>query len=249
MADDHDRTIPATPRRREAAHRAGLGAPADLPAWAASVATVIVLAPAWARATIPAAAESFRVACAAAPGGGAPGHVPWPLSAAVLAPTVGLVLAAVAAGLAVRFVCEGPIWLPSRAAPDLRRIDPWAGVQRIFSRRTLATLVQSAAAVVIVLAAAAVVARPLVAVQAVAVSPDEIGAVAAAGWWATAWIAATAAAVGTAQWLLARRGFERQIRMTPQEFAEERKELQADPRVRMRTRDWERRQPATAGTS
>jgi len=249
MADDHDRSIPATPRRREAARRAGLGAPADLPAWAASTATLVLLAPAWARTTIPAAADSFRAACAAALAGGGPGDVPWPLPLAVLLPTAGIVLASALAGVAVRVTCEGVVWLPGRVAPDFQRIDPRAGLQRIFSWRTVAAVGTSAVAVAVVLAGAAVVARPLAAVQAMPASPDEIASVAATGWRTTAWIAATAAAVALGQWLLARRGFERRIRMTPQEFAEERKDLQADPRVRMRGREWERRQPTTAGTS
>jgi flagellar biosynthesis protein FlhB len=35
------------------------------------------------------------------------------------------------------------------------------------------------------------------------------------------------------RWLAARRRFEQQIRMTPEEFAEEAKSAQADPKVRM----------------
>ena len=41
------------------------------------------------------------------------------------------------------------------------------------------------------------------------------------------------AAVAVAQWGLARWRFERRIRMTPQEFADEAKSMQADPKVRL----------------
>jgi len=242
MSDTADRTIAASPRRREAARRAGLGAAADLPAWAASAGTAILLAPAWARSTIPAAADSFRESCAAALGGG--GRVdglPWPLPAAVVLPTLALIAASAAAGLAVRFACDGVSWLPGRAAPDLRRIDPLAGLRRIFSVGTLATIGVSAAGLAALVAAALLVARPLAAIQAVAVSPDGVAAVAAVGWWAAARLVAVAAAVAACQWLLARRRFERRLRMTPQELAEEQKDLQADPRVRLLQR--QRRQP------
>lgn len=234
MSDDSSRTIPATPRRREAARRAGLGAPADLPAWAASAATAILLAPAWAQVTIPAAAESFRQTCAAAlTAGGSVAEVPWPLPFAVVLPTLGVVAASAAAGLAVRFTTDGFVWQPGRAAFDPRRIDPLAGLRRIFSRGTLATIGSAAAGLSLLTAAAWSLARPLVALQSQPVAVDDVGGIAAAGWRAVVWLVAAAALVGGGQWLLARRRFERQIRMTPQELADEVKDLQADPRVRL----------------
>jgi flagellar biosynthesis protein FlhB len=45
---------------------------------------------------------------------------------------------------------------------------------------------------------------------------------------------AAAAAVAAAQWGLARLRFEKRIRMTPQEFQEEMKGMEADPKVRLR---------------
>lgn len=246
MSDASDRTLPATPRRREAARRAGLGAPADLPAWAASAATAVLLAPAWARSTIPAAADAFRETCAAALADGGAGDVPWPLPVAVVLPSLGLVAAATAAGLAVRFFADGLRWQPGLAAPDPRRIDPWAGLARIFSRGTVIAFLVSSAGLVILLVAAARVAGPLAALQASPPAPDAVGGLAAAGWRATLSLVAVAAAVAAGQWLLARLRFERGLRMTPQEFADERRDLQADPRVRLLQR--ERRQPAAAGS-
>ena len=234
MSDDPSRTIPATPRRREAARREGLGAPADLPAWAASAATAILLAPAWARATIPAAAESVREACAAAAAsGGTVANLPWPLPPAVILPTLGVVAAAAAAGLAVRLATDGVAWQPGRAAPDLGRIDPLAGLRRIFSRSTVATIGTAAAGLMVLGVAAFVLARPLLVVQAWPVTGEHVGSLAATGWRALIWLVAAAAAVAAFQWLLARRRFERRIRMTPQELADEVKDLQADPRVRL----------------
>lgn len=246
MSDAADRTLPATPRRREAARRAGMGAPADLPACAASAATAIVLAPAWARSTIPAAAESFRETCAAALHAGG-GDMPWPLPPAVVLPTLGLVAASLTAGLAVRFLCEGVRWQPGLAAPDLRRIDPLAGLKRIVSWGTATSALVAAAAFAILVGAAGWAARPLVALQATPATPDEIGHLALAGWRAALAFVAVAAVVAAGQWLLARLRFERGIRMTPREFAEERKDLESDPRVRLLVR--ERRQAVAAGSA
>ena len=44
MSDAADRTIPATPRRRELARRQGFMPMASLPAWVATVATVLLVA-------------------------------------------------------------------------------------------------------------------------------------------------------------------------------------------------------------
>jgi flagellar biosynthetic protein FlhB/type III secretion protein U len=42
-----------------------------------------------------------------------------------------------------------------------------------------------------------------------------------------------AAAVAAAQWGLARVAFERRLRMTPEEFKEEMRSLEADPRIKL----------------
>jgi len=58
---------------------------------------------------------------------------------------------------------------------------------------------------------------------------------------------AAAAVVAVAWWLLARRRFEQRIRMTPEEFADEAKSVQSDPKIRL-LRQQARRQP-TAGAA
>ena len=249
MAAQQDRTIPATPRRREQARRAGLGAPAELPAWAAIAATAILLLPVWVRWTVPAAGTAVRDSLAAALSPGRAGDVSWGPLAAILLPTAGLIAASAAAGLAVRFLCDGLSWRPGRAAIDLRRIDPLAGLGRIFSRSTLAGLVMAGGGLAAVVAAACLLSQPLARVQETPAGPGEIGGVAAVAWRALVGLAATAAVVAIVQWLLARRRFERSIRMTPTELAEEQKEIQADPRVRLLQRQGPRRDQPAAGTS
>jgi flagellar biosynthetic protein FlhB len=153
--------------------------------------------------------------------------------AAILLPTLGVVLASTSAALAVRFMLDGLSWEPGRLAPDLQRVDPFAGLRRICSLATLGAIVGSGLGLAALVAATGFAARPLVAILSAAAGP-----VTGAQAWAAAshtltGLAAAAAAVAVVQWGLARLRFERRIRMTPQEFADEAKSMQADPKVRL----------------
>jgi flagellar biosynthesis protein FlhB len=72
---------------------------------------------------------------------------------------------------------------------------------------------------------------------------------AAAAWRATAWLIAGAAVVAVAAWGSARRRFERRIRMTPEEFAEEARSMQSDPKVRLLQQQRRRVAQPTAGAA
>lgn len=245
MADDADRTIPATPRRREAARRSGAMPPATLPAWAATATTAILLLPAWGRSTLPAAVEVLRqtIPAAARPGGE---MTPLPVMP-LLVPTVGLVLASAAAGLCVRFAMDGVGWHPGRLAPDLRRLDPFAGLARIVAPGTLAAVLGNLAALAAVAATVAAAAGPLAAVVSGDGGPGDPVAAWAAACGLLPWAVAPAAGIAVVQWALGRRRFERRLRMTPQEFADETRGLRADPRVRLLHRAPTRRaQPPSA---
>jgi flagellar biosynthesis protein FlhB len=84
----------------------------------------------------------------------------------------------------------------------------------------------------VTVAAAVLAMRPLLAPAGLSGIGDE-ARVAAAVWGAAAWLFAAAALVAVVRWLAARRRFEQQIRMTPEEFAEEAKSAQADPKIRL----------------
>lgn len=234
MADTADRTIPATPRRREQARRAGQEPTATLPAWAASAATAILLTPAWARSTIPAAAEAFREAASAA---ALPGDAFAPISIAVVMPSLGLIAASAAVGMAVHLATGGVSFQASRAAFTLQRINPLAGMQRIFSGGTLLGMLGHAAALAALVVVAIMAGRPLAAMMAV---PNEGPAVSDVAWRTIAWLSVAAVALATVQWFVARRRFERRIMMTPQEFADEAKDLQADPRIKLLQQEMKR---------
>ena len=229
MSDAADRTIPATPRRRELARRQGFMPMAGLPAWAA--------------ATFPAAIamiqQSASVAAAAID---APPRLDVLLPAAVVLPTVALVAVAGAVGVAVRMLLEGPAWRPARIAPAFDRISLLAGLARIFSMTTLASLAGHACGLAALVTAAAVSARPLVAMIAAGDIVHEPARLFAATQRAILPLVVVAAVVAASTWVVSRLRFERRIRMTPQEYADEARSMQADPKVRlMRQR---RKQPA-----
>lgn len=239
MADTADRTIPATPRRREQARRAGQEPTATLPAWAASAATAILLSPAWARSTIPAAAEAFREAATAA----MPGEAAAPITLAFVMPSVALIAASAAAGMAVHLATGGISFQTSRAAFTPQRIDPVAGLKRIFSWGTFLGVLGHAMALSALVVVAFMSSGPLAAMLS---QPVEEAAVSGVAWQAIAWLAVAAASLATVQWFLARRRFEKGIMMTPQEFADEAKDMQADPRVKLMQQKM-KRQPKQKG--
>lgn len=236
MSDAGDRTIPATPRRRELARRQGLGPTAAVPAWVATVATVLVLLPSWARGTMTAATVLVRhsLAAAIAPDSGLPAVAmvahDW---FAVVMPTLAVLAAAAAAGIGVWLVLDGGSWTPARAAPHWRRIDPLAGLARIFSWTTLGSLVGRGLAVALLGTAAWLGAGPLVSVVASPTPTDDTAGLFAAAYRSLVPLLATAAFVAAAAWLSSRLRFERRLRMTPQEYADEARGMQADPKVRL----------------
>lgn len=230
MSDSADRTIPATPRRREAARRQGTLPASAAPAWVASAVVVVALLPGWMRATLPAAADMVRGVIATATSARAETPALVELAPpALVVPSLALVVAGAAAGLAVRGACDGIGWHPGRIAPDLTRIDPVAGMRRVCSGRTVTAVVGNAAAVLLLGGVAYAVSGPLL-------GSGTLGDPARAAmlaWRQLGWLVAAAAAIAACQYAVARLRFEKAIRMTPQEFADEQKSVQADPKVRL----------------
>jgi len=232
MSSASDRRLPATPRRREAARRQGMMPTAALPAWVASAVVAILLLPWWGRTTLDAASTMVRDAIVAADGRAATDWTAMP-PAAVWIPTAVLVAAAAAAGLAVRFVLDGFAFRPGRIAPDLRRIDPRAGLARIFSRTAFGAILGHGRGRGQLGGAAGRASGPFVALLTAAEPAATDGRVWEGARRGIAAVAAAAAVVAACQWAIARLRFERSIRMTPEEFAAEARSAQADPRVRL----------------
>lgn len=229
-----DRTLPATPRRREQARRQGLMPMAALPAWVAMVATAILLLPSWAQATLPAATAMMRQAIGAAIGtaGVEPPEVGLLLPVGLVLPTVAVIAACGLVGLVVRFAADGSRWQLSRAAPLLSRIDPIGGLARIFSVATLGGLALNACGLAAVTTAATCASRTLVAGLRLGTLDGHLAPLFLAAQQSILALVAMAAVVAAASWGLTRLWFERRIRMTPQEMADEARSMQADPKVK-----------------
>ena len=250
MTDASDRTIPATTRRRQQAQREGMLPTAALPAWGATVAVTLLLLPAWWQATVSAAAAHLRTVFSVASltppatAGSASGFAAsaW-LPVGVLIPTIAIVGAAAAAGLAVRLVVDGFQWHAGRLAPDLRRLAPLAGLRRILSWRTLLSaaagggwlallVIVASAPSTRILRAAATASEPVppgiplpAALARVSVAiPEGIGALLP--------LVAVAVVVAVCRWILFRLEGERRLRMTPEELREEMRSLEATNPIR-----------------
>lgn len=238
MSDTADRSIPATPRRRAAAREEGAAPNAAIPAFVALVAAAVLLLPGWSQLAIPAAGgffrESFTAAFTAPHEGGVDLRLLFP--AQVLLPTAALVVATAGAALCVRFFFDGSAWRLARAAPRWRRIDPLAGAARILSLATLRAVVWNGLCLAVFVAAAAFATGPLVSLlQASAPVVDAAPAIAALrGMLLPVLLAAVA--VAAAQWGVARLAFERRLRMTPEEFKEEMRSMEADPKIKFERR-------------
>jgi flagellar biosynthetic protein FlhB len=239
MSDGADRTIPATPRRREAARLSGAMPTAALPGWIATVGTAIFLLPAWTRATVPEAIEFTRRSIVAAVAAGSPADLASGgiareavLPASLLLPTAAVIVVAGGVGLLVRFLLDGSAWRLGRAAPALRRINPLAGFARIVSPATALVMLDAVIGLAVLAAAAAFSIGPLLALVSGGDvrDPAEVFAVAQRSLVP---LAATAAVLAFCQWGLARHRFERRMRMTPQEFADESRSLRADPKIHL----------------
>jgi flagellar biosynthesis protein FlhB len=248
MSDAADRTIPATPRRRRLAERAGMIPAAALPAWAATVATTVLLLPAWWSATVAAASTALR-RMVAAPDGAA-----WHVAAMAL-PTVALVLAAGAAGVGVRLVIDGFRVDFGRVLPDRSRVAPWVGLKRVLSPATAgralagmlflalpAFVAARGAGALVRTASASLVTAPLSGPSAAIVA--HVGRAVPAAFVALWPVVAAAAAAALARHAIRRRLAERRLRMTPEELREELRDLAAHGAVKWSRPAAPRRSPA-----
>lgn len=243
MSDASDRSIPATPQRRKAAEEAGMLPKASLLAWCVSAAVVIALLPAWSRTVGSSAVSFFRevipAACHPSPSLGP--IFPWGL----VVPSVGILAAAAAAALAVRTVFERIRFAPSRVLPKASRIGPLGGFSRIAAGFGPGRLVDASLSLAALLAAVLVAATNL-APRLAAFELGEPSASLLAAWESLWTVLAAAGAVAAVRFAVARWGFERRIRMTPEEYKESMRSLQADPRVQWRRDELRRSRPRAA---
>lgn len=238
-----ERQLPATPRRRQEARRRGQVAKSiELGPAAALLAAALALT-----AAAPAAARGFAAWSASVWGAAGPWE-PSPPAVAVLirsALVAGLrlmapaTLAAMAASVGAAAVQAGGSFSLHPLRPDLGRIHPARGLERLVSLRSLADWLRAALkACAVALAAwgpAAAAASQLMAGEAV-----DVGQAAAVVGRSAAAVLVRAAvallAVALADVVYQRWEHERTLRMTRQEWKEDLREAEGDPAIRARRR-------------
>ncbi len=158
----------------------------------------------------------------------------------VLAPILGVLLLA---AVAVHLVQTGFLWLPERVLPDWSRINPMAGLGRIFSMSSGVRLLLG----VLKLAAVSLVAfwsvyhRRDEILRLTALEPQQIAAaVVDITLWTGLKIAIALGVLAVLDYGYQRWKFEQDLRMTPQELREELKNLQGDPQMLARRRGLQR---------
>ena len=231
MTANGDRSIPATPRRREAAREQGLAPSAAAITWPLLAVFVLAALPGWIRATTAASIAAVQAA-AAGEVEGMSRH-----ALAMVGPTAVIVLVALVLLIGVRLLGDGAGWRLGRASFKLARVDPFAGLRRLCSGSVLLRSLLAVVGLGGLLGVVGMTVGPLVGVVRDA-QPGLLGhrqfflaplAAAERFLW---WFLAAATLVAVAQWLIQRMLFERRIRMTPAELQEELRSLQADPKIR-----------------
>ncbi len=157
-----------------------------------------------------------------------------------------LVLVALLA-MALHVVQTGFLFLPRKVVPDLARVNPLAGLGRVFSGASAVRLSLSMfkLTVIAAVAFASVYERRA---ELVSIGAFDLPQVVAFAWDLCLW---TSLKIGSALLILAvvdygyeRWKHERDLRMTPQEMRDEMRSLQGDPQIAARRR-YDRRQRAT----
>ena len=160
--------------------------------------------------------------------------------AQVLAPMLGLMLLA---AVLVHVLQTGFLWTPGKVMPDIDRINPLSGFQRLFSLSSAVRLAMGLFKVLIVSLVAfwSLYHRREEIVNVAALDPLQIAAfVVDITVWTSLKIALALLVLAILDYGYQRWKYEQDLRMTPQEVREEMKNLQGDPQVTARRRQVQR---------
>jgi flagellar biosynthetic protein FlhB len=141
--------------------------------------------------------------------------------------------------VAINVVQTGFLFLPRKLAPDWSRVNPMAGLARLFSAGNGARLSFGVLklAVIVSVAVGSVYRR---ADQILAIGSYDSAQGAALAWevclWTCVKIGTALVALAVVDYLFARWKHERELRMTPAELREEMRSMQGDPQVSARRR-------------
>ncbi len=145
---------------------------------------------------------------------------------------------------------SGFLFRPRRIAPDLSRVNPIAGMRRVFSGASAARVVFGVVKIGVVGA---------IALGGLWSRREELASLAALGpadlavqvwdvcFWTCLKIGGALLALSAVDYLYQRWQFERDLKMTPQEIREEMRELHGDPQIAVRRRELRRVARVTVG--
>jgi flagellar biosynthetic protein FlhB len=156
--------------------------------------------------------------------------------AAVLMPILGLMMLG---GVLASVLQVGLMWVPERVAPDLSRLSPLAGLQRIFSLTGTMRLGFGLIKVLIISVVAAVVLwrRWDEVLSAAALDTLQLGQfLLDLSLFTMLWVGLALVILAILEYSLQRWKYEQDLRMTHQEVREEMKNLQGDPAIVARRR-------------
>ncbi len=234
-----DRTLPATPRRREQAHRRGLLPTSDGLAWIASAVVLLACLPLWLRRVATTFSDLLgrlpnELADPLAPLGSLTARLGWQLAW----PTLMLLAATTASSLGVRLLLDRPKLVPGRLAA-IDRLNPLHGLRRLASVETARQLaVGLVAAALFAVALRWAFAGLAAHLHTATLDPRDNGQTSLWLGWRGLWgIVLAAGVVAILQHTLRWRASERRLRMTAEELRDEQRMVEANARVRLPTRD------------
>ena len=234
-----DRMLPATPRRREQAHRRGLLHTSDGLAWIASTVVLLACLPVWLRSV----AATFSELLGQLPNELADPHAPlgafaprfgWQLAW----PTLMLLAATAATSLGIRLLLDRPKLVPGRLAA-FDRLNPLHGLRRLASAETARQLAVSVVATTLLAVALRYACADLAShVHTATLDPRDNGQASLWLGWQGLWgLMGAAGLVAILQHTLRWRASERRLRMTAEELRDEQRLVEPNTRVRLPTRD------------
>jgi type III secretion protein U len=234
-----DKTEEATPKRLRKARQEGDSGASGYAAQAVAFVAAVALAPSAVRALAARSADDLRAAVAAAASRPQSARFdPVDLATEVVALVFPVLLAAGVAGAVALAVQTGGVFASARLTPKLERLDPFAGIQRLFSSARLAAIARA------VIAGAAVGwlawrglrdhAIDLARVGGGALSTGTgAGVVVSEVAGGLAWRAALVGlGLGVVDLVVTRRAWRRRLRMSKDEVRREYKESEGDPQLK-----------------
>ena len=230
-----DKTEEATPRRLRKAREEGDSGASAYAAQAAAFVAAVAIVPSAVRSLAAGASEALAVALArAAHPGLSPRFDPRELATTVLALTAPVLLVAGVVGAVAHAVQTGGVIATRRLAPRLDRLDPVAGLRRLFSGARLFAVARALVAGAAVGWFAYLGLREHVGDFArMAGRPRWTGLVVSEVAGALAWRAALLGlALGAVDLVVTRRAWLRRLRMSKDEVKREHRESEGDPQIK-----------------